>query len=128
MTPPMLRSTSSAIRDRSARLPSAARALLASRPARESLVARAKGPEIGALAKFGATGRPGRQILDKAAAGARRPHDVLDQQLAALVREVPAVDVDVFGIGMHIGDARIRAARAVDADIVRIFAPAHGAD
>ena len=95
---------------------------------RESLVARAKGPDIGELAKFGATGRPRRQIFDKATPGARRPHDVLDQQLAALVLEVPAVDVDVFGIGMDVSDTRIRAARPVDADIVRIFAPAHGAD
>ena len=95
---------------------------------RQKLVARAKGPDIGDLAKFGATGRPGCQILDKAAAGARRPHDVLDQQLAALVLEVPAVDVDVFGIGMHVGDTGIGASRAVDADIVRVFAPAHGAD
>ena len=95
---------------------------------RQKLVARAKGPDIGDLAKFGATGRPGRQIFDKATAGARRPHDVLDQQLAALVLELPAVDVDVFGIGMHVGDAGIRASRAVDADIVRVFAPAHGAD
>ena len=95
---------------------------------RQKLVARAKGPDIGDLAKFGATGRPGRQIFDKAAAGARGPHDVLDQQLAALVLELPAVDVDVFGIGMHIGDAGIGASRAVDADIVGVFAPAHGTD
>ena len=95
---------------------------------RQKLVAGAKGPDIGNLAEFGATGRPGRQILDKAAAGARRPHDVLDQELAALVLELPAVDVDVFGIGMHVGDAGVDAARAVDADIVRVFAPAHGAD
>ena len=95
---------------------------------RQKLVARAKGPDIRDLAKFCATGRPRCQIFDKATAGARRPHDVLDQQLAALVLEVPAVDVDVFGIGMDVGDTRIRAARAVDADIVRVFAPAHGAD
>ncbi len=95
---------------------------------RQKLVARAKGPDIGDLAKFGAAGRPGCHILDKAAAGARRPHDVLDQQLAALVLEIPAVDVDVFGIGMHVGDTGVGASRTVDADIVRVFAPAHGAD
>ncbi len=95
---------------------------------RQQLVARAKRPDIGNLAEFSATGGAGREIFDKAAAGARRPHDILDQELAALVLELPAVDVDVFGIGMHVGDAGVGAARAVDADVVRIFAPAHRTD
>jgi hypothetical protein len=101
---------------------------IGSRLKRQKLVARTKRPDIGNFAEFGATGGAGREIFDKAAAGARGPHDVLDQQLAALVLELPAVDVDVFGIGMHVSDTGVGAACAVDTDIVGIFAPAHGAD
>jgi len=95
---------------------------------RQHFVSRTKGADIGEFSEFGATGRPGRQIFDKAAAGACGPHDVLDQELAGAVLELPAVDVDVFGIGMHVSDAGVSAARAVHTDIVRIFTPAHGAD
>ena len=52
-------------------------------------------------------------------------HDVLDQQLAVAILEIPAVDVDVFRVGMHIGHTRVGISSAIDADIVGVFAPAH---
>ena len=95
---------------------------------RQQFVAGTKGADIREFPEFGAAGRPGSQIFDKAAAGARGPHDVLDQELAGAVLELPAIDVDVFGIGMHVRDAGVSAPRAVHTDIVRVFSPTHGAD
>src|SRR6185437_10681597 len=63
-----------------------------------------------------------------AAAGAGFLDDILDHQLAVLVLETPAIDVDVFGIGVDIGHARIATAGAVNAEIVVEGAPAHRAD
>ena len=45
-----------------------------------------------------------------------------------IVLVVPAIDVDVFRVGVHIGDAGIGAAGAIDSQIVSGFSPAHGAD
>ena len=95
---------------------------------RQQFVSGTKGSDIREFSEFGAAGRPGSQIFDKAAAGARGPHDVLDQELAGAVLELPAIDVDVFGIGMHVSDAGVSTPRAVHTDIVRVFTPAHGAD
>ena len=53
-------------------------------------------------------------IFEKAAAAAGLADDILNQQLALLVLVVPAIDIDVFRIGMNIGDAGIGAAGSID--------------
>src|SRR4029077_10370700 len=67
-------------------------------------------------------------VLEKSSAGAGFANDVLDHQLAIMVPVIPAVDIDVFRVGMHVGYTGIRAAGAIDSEIVAGFAPAHGAD
>jgi len=66
--------------------------------------------------------------LEKSSAGAGFANDVLDHQLAIMVLVIPAVDIDVFRVGMNVGHTGIRAASAIDSEIVAGFAPAHGAD
>ena len=66
--------------------------------------------------------------MEVTAAGAGFANDILNQQLALIVFVIPAIDIDVFRIGVHIGNAGIGTARAVDSEIVSGFAPAHGAD
>ena len=83
---------------------------------------------IGELRQLGTTRRFRHLVFEEAAAGAGFANDILNQQLALIVFVVPAIDIDVFRVGMHIGDAGIGAAGAVDAEIVSGFAPAHGAD
>ena len=52
----------------------------------------------------------------------------MNQQLALIVFVIPAIDIDVFRVGVHIGNAGIGAAGAVDSEVVSGFAPAHCAD
>ena len=95
---------------------------------RKLLVPASVGADIGQFAKFLAARGAGREIFIEAASRAGRSHDVLNQQPALAILELPSIHVHVFGIAVHIGDAGIGVSRAVNADIVGIFAPAHGAD
>ena len=79
---------------------------------RQQLVAGAVRSDIRELAKLGAAAGARRQIFDEAAAGARGAHDVLDQELAGRILELPAVDVDVFRIAVNIGDAGVSCCRS----------------
>ncbi len=94
----------------------------------EQLVALAISAGIGEFRQLGTTRRLRHLVFEIAAAAAGLADDVLNQQLAPVVLVVPAIDVDVFRIGVHVGDAGIGAAGAVNAQIVGGFAPAHGAD
>jgi hypothetical protein len=83
---------------------------------------------IGELRQLG-TARGFRDpVFQETAVGAGLGDDVLNQQLALTVLVVPAIDIDVFRVGVHIGDPGVGAAGAVDSQIVGGFAPAHGAD
>src|SRR3984957_19454139 len=94
----------------------------------EQLVALTIPAGIGELRQLGTTRRFRHLVFEVTAAGAGFANDVLNQQLALIVFVIPAIDIDVFRVGMHIGNAGIGAAGAVDSEIVSGFAPAHCAD
>src|SRR5258705_6918656 len=94
----------------------------------EQLVALTIPAGIGELRQLGATRRFRHLVMEVTAAGAGFADDILNQQLALIVFVIPAIDIDVFRVGVHIGNAGIGAAGAVDSEIVSGFAPAHCAD
>src|SRR5439155_20888200 len=95
---------------------------------RQKFVARPKGSDIRELPELLADGRPRGQIFDIAAARARGPHDILDQQLAMTILIYPAVDVHVFGIDVDVSDAGVGISSTINPDVVGVLAPADGAD
>src|SRR6266850_3843744 len=95
---------------------------------REQLVALTIAAGISELRQFGTARRFRHLVFEVTAAAAGFANDILNQQLALIVLVIPAIDIDVFRVGVHIGNAGIAAAGAVDSQIVGGFAPAHGAD
>src|SRR5215472_10894641 len=94
----------------------------------QQLVSLAIPAGIGELWQFGTTRRFRDLVFEITAAGTGLANDVLYQQLAVVVLVIPAIDVDVFRVGVHIGNAGVGASGPVDSEIVGGFAPAHGAD
>src|SRR5260370_6174088 len=94
----------------------------------EQLVALTIPAGIGELRQLRTTRRFRHLVFEETAAGAGFAYDVLNQQLALIVLVIPAIDIDVFRVVVHIGNAGICAAGAVDSEIVSGFAPAHCAD
>src|SRR5580692_2704158 len=76
----------------------------------EQLVALTIPAGIGELRQLGTTRRFRYLVFEVTAAGAGFANDVLNQKLALIVFVIPAIDIDVFRVGMHIGNAGIGAA------------------
>src|ERR1700716_3403790 len=60
---------------------------------------------IGELRQFGTARRFRHLVFEVTAAAAGFANDVLNQQLALIVLVIPAIDIDVFRIGVHGGNA-----------------------
>src|ERR1700730_18552213 len=71
---------------------------------RQQVVALAIPVGVGELWQLRTASRSRGPVFQVTATGAGFGHDILNQQLALIVLEIPAIDIDVFRVGVHISN------------------------